>query len=254
MTEHNRAELRVAEEPALYLLATRMKGLSDDAWSALGQLPVLHRFVGRGAPLIGEGARVDHVGIICKGWALRYSTLDRDRRHIQDVLLPGDIVGLISDGSGRATSRVDALTPCEVGEVDLRALNTLARTHAGVAMGLSRHLARELVRAEDHALRLSRMTAYERVCGFLLDLHHRQQEGLSARKTVDCPITQTLVADVLGLSVVHVNRQIMQLRREGVVTLTRRSLTVHDESWLAEASGYRDRHFADPGGMMFQVS
>lgn len=254
MTEHYRSELRVAEDAALYRLAARMPGLSEDGWITLGQVPVVHRFVGRSRKLLCEGDRVDHLRVVCKGWALRYSRLDGERRQILGIVLPGDVVGLHVDGEGRATCDVRALTACEVGEVDARSLNAAAARHPPVANGLRETLTRELAQAEDHVLRLGRMTAYERVCSFLLEIYRRQREAAPGRNSVDFPVTQTLLADVLGLSVVHVNRQVMQLRREGAVTLTRRFLTVHDERRLAEVSGFRDRGFSTAGQMMLKAS
>jgi CRP-like cAMP-binding protein len=150
------------------------------------------------------------------------------------------------DSCNCATSRVEALTACEVGEIDLAAFQLIMQRSPAFAIGIARHLARELVRAEDHVMRLGRMTAYERVCSLLLEIYVRQRRGFSAPQGgVDFPITQTLLADVLGLSVVHVNRQIMRLRREGAVTLTRRALIVHDERLLAQVCRFQDRLYPD---------
>jgi len=98
----------------------------------------------------------------------------------------------------------------------------------------------ELAHTNEQVVRLGRMTAYERVCSFLLDIYERQEPTGADMGTVDFPITQTVVSDALGLSVVHVNRQVMQLRREGLVTLNRRQLTVHDANALARACGRMD--------------
>ena len=87
------------------------------------------------------------------------------------------------------------------------------------------------------------MTAYERVCNLFLDIYSRQRQSARIDGTVDFPITQTIVADLLGLSVVHVNRQVMRLRREGLVSLSRRQLTIHDEHKLRQVARFRDRRF-----------
>ena len=87
------------------------------------------------------------------------------------------------------------------------------------------------------------MTAYERVCHFLLEMHDRQLPLGEAEGSVEFPITQTTVADALGLSVVHVNRQVMQLRREGLVSLDRRSFTIHDVERMKAVCGYKSRGY-----------
>jgi len=254
MMEHLKSESRVAEDAALFLLASRMPGLSGDDWAALGRVPVVHRFIGRGRRILGEGETVSHLRVLCNGWALRYSRLDRERRQILGLALPGDVAGLHIDGDNRATCEVEALTACDVGEIEFDKLDAVARRHPSIAFGLCHTRTRELARSEDHILRLGRMTAYERVCSFLLEIYRRQRELNPTRRSVDFPVSQTLLADALGLSVVHVNRQIMQLRREGAVTLDRRHLTVHDEHRLATIGGFHDRHFGMAGQVMQRVS
>ena len=88
------------------------------------------------------------------------------------------------------------------------------------------------------------MSAYERLCSLLLEVYDRQRPLAMTAGAVDFPITQTTVADMLGLSVVHVNRQVMRLRREGLVTLDRRQLVIHDPEKLAQVACHRDRGFS----------
>lgn len=244
MTEQIFARSRRAGEEAILYLAAPMSGLSEADWAALDELPVRRTFIARGKTLIREGEPVEHLSVLCQGWAMRCRRLDDERRQILDFALPGDVLGLHRDGGGASTSDVEAMTPCEVGEIERGALERLAERVPAIAFGMTRHLTRELALASDHVVRLGRMTAYERVCNFLLDIYARQHEIAPVSRSVDFPITQTVVADALGLSVVHVNRQVMRLRREGLVTLNRRQLTVHHPMRLAELSGYRDRRFS----------
>ncbi|MGR3511685.1 MAG: Crp/Fnr family transcriptional regulator [Paracoccaceae bacterium] len=234
------------EDTAISALGAGMHHLTEDDREALRHLNVVHRFVGRGRPLVQEGERVTQLRILIKGWAMRSQTLDSERRQILDFALPGDVVGLHQDGAGASICDVSALTPCEVGEIDVAAVNRVSRNHQGVASGLNEYLSRQLTQAHDQVLRLGRMTAYERVCSFLLDIYTRQRHTAMMEGRVDFPVTQTVVADMLGLSVVHVNRQVMQLRREGLVTLDRRTLTIHDEQRLAEVARFRDRRYVAP--------
>ncbi len=232
------------EDPAITALAASMAQLRTEEREGLNHLRVVHRFVGKGRALIREGEPVTLVRVLCKGWAMRCRTLDGSRRQILDFALPGDIVGVHLDGLGSSICDVVAATACEVGEVDVSALDRVAFHNRGVAAGLLKYLSRQLTQANDQMLRLGRMTAYERVCSFLLDIYARQKESADVNGAVDFPITQTVVADLLGLSVVHLNRQVMQLRREGLVTLSRRKLIIHDEQALAAIANYRDRRFA----------
>ncbi|MEL7151187.1 MAG: Crp/Fnr family transcriptional regulator [Pseudomonadota bacterium] len=245
MTQQFRGTQRF-EDSAISVLGAGMHHLSDEDRDALRQVSVLHRFVGRGRPLVQEGERVTHVRILIKGWAMRSQLLDSERRQIIDFALPGDVVGLHQDGAGASICDVTAVTPCEIGEIEVSSLNRVSARNRGIASGLNEYLSRQLTQAHDQILRLGRMTAYERVCSFLLDIYSRQRHTAMMEGRVDFPITQTVVADLLGLSVVHVNRQIMQLRREGLVTLDRRTLIIHDERRLAEVARFRDRRYVAP--------
>ncbi len=231
------------EDYAVSLLAARMQGLHEDDRATLRELPVLHRFVGRNRAILKDGEHVSKLKILCSGWAIRSIELDDERRQILDFVLPGDVLGLHRDGAQVSTCKVTALTACEVAELELRELENLAKRRPSINKGLRHHLTRELSQANDQVLRLGRMTAYERICSFLLDIYTRQRSRAPDAQAVGFPITQTVVADALGLSVVHVNRQVMRLRREGLVTLDRRQLIVHNVGRLAEVCGYRDRKF-----------
>lgn len=228
---------------AVPLLTARMQGLNEDDRSALRELPILHRFVGRNRQIMRAGEHVSHLKLLCKGWAMRSVQLDAERRQILDFALPGDSVGMHVDGAQVSTCDVIAVTACEVAEFELREVEQVAARRPAFGKGLRHSLTQQLAQANDQVLRLGRMTAYERLCSFLLDIYQRQR--MSGTEMVDFPITQTVVADALGLSVVHVNRQVMQLRREGLVTLNRRQLAVHDVERLAQVCNYRDWHF-DP--------
>ena len=242
MNEHIRGTARF-EDPALSALGSAMGRLSDDDLEAMRHLNVIHRFVGRGRALIHEGEPVTHVRVLCKGWAMRSCSLQRGRRQILDFALPGDLIGLHVDGAGASICDIEAVTACEVGEIALPALERVAYHNRGVAAGLNTYLARQLTQANDQILRLGRMNAYERVGSFLMDIYMRQRSLVLMQGSVDFPITQTVVADMLGLSVVHVNRQVMRLRREGLVTLDRKQLVIHDEQRLGEVACFQDRRF-----------
>lgn len=243
MNHQFKPQQRRSDQQAVSLLASRMKGLNETEWDALRALPVVHRFVGRNRPILMDNEHVSCLRILSKGWAIRAIELDEDRRQILDFVLPGDVIGLHMDGALVSTCQVIALTACEVGELEQRELEAVARQHPAISAGLRHHLTRELAQANDQIARLGRMTAYERVSNFLLDIYTRQCARNPGQRQVDFPITQTVVADALGLSVVHVNRQVMRLRREGLVALSRRKLHVLHPARLAELCGFQGRRF-----------
>lgn len=241
---------RLREYAAVNSILNCMPHLSDVERNAVRSLPFVHRFLGRDSLIMREGEQVNRLMVVCSGWAMRNVTLSDGRRQILDFALPGDVVGLHVDSNQVATCNVTALTGVEIAEIDFQEIGRRTRSNPAIGVGMNIFFLREMSMLSDQVLRLGRMTAYERVCHLLLEIHYRQAETNSVGYdgSVDFPITQTLMADSLGLSVVHVNRQIMRLRRQGLVSLSRRTLIVHDLAALQEITEYRPRQLnATPG-------
>jgi CRP-like cAMP-binding protein len=153
--------------------------------------------------------------------------------------LPGDHLGL-GRRPGPELSSVTALTALETADAEpLR-----AALQAGSAPGLARALAGaepiEQTQIFDHMVRLGRQTAYERVAHFLLELQHRLEiVGLGDAQRFPLPLTQEILADALGLSIVHVNRTLQQLRRERLIELRSGVAILLERELLANIADFR---------------
>jgi CRP-like cAMP-binding protein len=172
---------------------------------------------GPGEQLIAEGETTLRPRFVVSGWACRQRLMTDGRRQIFSLILPGDGFGFDS-------------RPALAGVVSLTALETIDAGPANDAAkrGVSLTLARALATAQtvedglllDHAVRLGRLTAFERVAHFLLELQQRLEvTGLGDRQRFPLPLTQEILADALGLSIVHVNRTLQQLRRANLIEL-----------------------------------
>lgn len=176
-------------------------------------------------------------GVILSGWACEMRILTDGRRQIFSFLLPGDPFS-IEENADLGGRGVVALTRLEVmdwanpflGGTETR--ETLARTmnEAGV---------QKQDRLMDHMVRIGRLTARERVLHLLLELCDRLEAvGLVRGDTFRIPLTQGIFADALGLSLVHINRTLKQLRRDGHVVLKGGSVTLIRREKLAALAFY----------------
>ena len=192
---------------------------------------------GPGEQLIAEGQPATRPRFVVSGWACRQRLMPDGRRQIFSLLLPGDSFGF---GGRPALTSIAALT----------ALETLdaARAQDAVRRGASPDLARALMGAElmedtlllDQAVRLGRLTAFERVAHFLLELQQRLEiAGLGDGQRFPLPLTQEILADTLGLSIVHVNRTLQQLRRSGLIELRSGVAILLQPEALAKTCDYR---------------
>jgi CRP-like cAMP-binding protein len=185
----------------------------------------------------GSGRRV----VVVSGWACELRILSDGRRQIFGFMLPGEMIDercTTSIGSRGviALSRIEVIDADAVlaGEPALGQLFSQAAAEAA--------LERE-DRLYDHILRMGRLSARERVVHLLLDLHERMNRvGLVKENSFRVPLTHEVFADALGLSVVHINRTMKQLRQEGSVIFKSGAVTLLEPERLAIMS-----HYHSPG-------
>ncbi len=168
------------------------------------------------------------------GWASLAREFDDGRRQVVAFLLPGDAVGFDLLTQSRESTRVGALTPVKIQRVRQSLIGEITSSP-----GLSRALAiasdQQQTRLIDQVVRLGRQTAYERCAHLLLELHARLAEvGETQGDSFRLPVKQEVLADALGLSLVHVNRTLQQLRRDRLVEVHGGSAVLRNRQALAE--------------------
>lgn len=177
---------------------------------------------------------------LISGWAARVFPLKDGRRQLVQLLLPGDV--LTPHMTVRHSQQmVQSLTVAQT--VSGEAIRLAARDTAkfpGIAAAV------ELAAALDRALllqqvtRLGRQTAYERVANLFLELHYRCMPlGLVTADSFAFPLTQENLADLLGLSMVHVNRTLQFMRRQEMITLKQGRLTLTDIPALQSVAEFK---------------
>jgi len=173
-----------------------------------------------GAELFGEGHLRGRPKVLLSGWACRCRVLPDGRRQILTFTLPGDAIGLCRRPSPAALSTAVALT--KVVTADATTLAEAAFEHDGQYEGLASAVsaagALDDANLLDQIVRLGRHTAHERMAHLFLELRWRLAAvGLASESRFPLPLTQEVLADALGLSIVHVNRTMQQLRRDGLI-------------------------------------
>ena len=85
----------------------------------------------------------------------------------------------------------------------------------------------------------SRRDAFQRVAHLLCEVHARvQMIGLADSGRLDLPLTQDELADASGLTAVHINRTLQRLRREDLITLSGKVLTIKNAAELKRVAGF----------------
>ena len=159
--------------------------------------------------------------MIVAGWAAQYCMLPDGQRQIISLRLPGDLAGPPGRLHMSASCAVAALTELETVSAQLLVEAANANT-APIHPGLA-HAVRAMAHLDDGLLRnqivrLGRQSACGRFAHLMLELFERLgRVGLAGDNGFAMPLTQNVLADVLGFSVVHVNRTMQQLRRDGLL-------------------------------------
>lgn len=180
-----------------------------------------------------------HAQTIVAGWACEAALLEDGRRQIVSLALPGDVLDL--DEIRRRGLVATALTSVRTRDAG-RLVETVSKLDPEQsALACAWRLRRDVAdnRLVRHVIRLGRLPAYDRVVDLLIDLHERQRRaGLADAHSMSLPLTQEALADHLGLSIVHVNRTLQQLRRDRQIEYQNGRVTLPDPERLATLTGY----------------
>ena len=190
-----------------------------------------------------EGEALDRLHVLVDGWACRTKLLVDGRRQIPMLLLPGDICDLDGLESPRLPYGVITLTPCRVAVWSHHALATVMRDHPSIGAALLRLALVENAMMTQGIVVLGRHCAREKVAHLLCEIVVRLEAvGRAEPDRYDLPLTQAEMADVLGLSSVHINRVLQDLRGAGLIHLAAERLTVLDYEGLCAVGQFRADH------------
>jgi len=220
-------------------------GALSDVYKRRRKFPV-------GRDMVYQGQKDQAAYIIASGWVCSYKILPGGTRQIVDFQLPGDFLGLRSVLFRTADHNALPITPVEASEVLaddlLNAFTATPRLATAVLWAASRDEAMVV----EHLVSIGRRTATERTAHFLLELGARLKlVGLADKTGFKCPLSQYLLADTLGLSAVHINRVLRELREEDLLTFQKGRVTFHNYEALVAMADF-DRAYLDHDGPLLR--
>lgn len=177
--------------------------------------------IGRYAPrtvINAQGDQSDTTYVVNSGWGCTYLDLPDGSRQIADFQLKGDIIGLRADGVNWEES-FHAISEMEVLELPTKGLNQVLSAAPNLAVRFLFALARNSAIRGEHLVNIGRRSAAVRLAHLLLELGTRlENAGLADPDGYDCPLTQHDLADALGLTAIHVNRMLRELRQSNLLS------------------------------------
>lgn len=216
----------------------RFARLSSEDRQALNEAARLNvRRIGSREDIIREGESPDQVNLILSGWACRYKQLEDGRRQIIAFFLPGDLCDTHVFVMREMDHSIGTLSAVTVAEINRDALTAITELHPRITQALWWEMLVATAVQREWTVNIGQRTATERLGHLFCELFLRMRAvDLTDGNSCELPVTQVDLADALGLSNVHVNRVLQELRANGLVTLRGRQLTIPDLAALKAAS------------------
>lgn len=213
--------------------------LSAAEIETLKSVPYTTRDIPADTDLTSEGERPATCRLILEGFCCRYQLLADGRRQIMSFHIPGDLCDLTTLFLGPLDHSLGTLVATKVGFVPHEAINDIVDTYPRINRALWRHSLVDSAIFRQWVVNIGQRSAYERAAHLLCEVYSRfEAVGLAAPHSYELPVTQAELADALGLSTVHVNRTLQELRGDGLITLRGRFVTIHDWESLKRAGDF----------------
>ena len=177
--------------------------------------------------IVREGDKPRDVHLILAGWACRYKQLEDGRRQIVSFFLPGDICDLNVFILCEMDHSIGTITSVTIADLSREFFDEIFVGHPRIATAFWwEGLVNSAIQRE-WTMSLGQRTASERMAHLFCEIFLRLRlAGLTREDSCDFPLTQADLADAMGLSKVHVNRTLQELRSAELIILKGKMLIV----------------------------
>lgn len=192
-----------------------------------------------GKTIIRAGANLTRSALLIDGLVGRYKDLSEGQRQIMEVHVAGDFVDLHGFLLKKLDHDIGALSKAVIGFVPHAALRRISEEEPHLARLLWLSTLMDASIQRERILSVGRRPALARIAHLLCELYVRFEIiGMTEAMSYFLPFTQTDLADATGLTSVHVNRMLRELRERGLLTFRGGRVTIHDWEKLAAAAEF----------------
>ena len=196
-----------------------------------------------GANIAVEGEAPRSAFVVTRGIACRYRLMQDGRRQILTILIPGDFFDLHGFLLKATDHSVATIGPTWIAAFDREAVMDIVLNHPRIGAALWWSEMQEDAMLRERIVALRRRGARGRLAYLLCEIVWRQRAiGMAEDHAIRLPFTQTDLADTLGLTSVHINRVLQGFRRDELITLEHRRLTLRNVEKLQAISGLTSRY------------
>jgi CRP-like cAMP-binding protein len=206
-----------------------------------GQARIVERALKAGSALRPKQPAVSVLTEVVSGWLCRCRFANNGNRSIVDFALPGEV--FFSPQESEGDENAVAVTDVRIREAEYPSgpLNSAAHFlffQSALAASL-----RENSRLAERLVSIGRRDAFDRMAHFFLELASRSRaQAIDGGVVFVCPLTQTDIGDALGLSTVHVNRVLKEMRSRRLLSLRNGRVELFNYDEFAKRVDY-DPHY-----------
>jgi CRP-like cAMP-binding protein len=211
--------------------------LSDEEANAVNACCMDVREFAAHEDVISQGDRTGGVKLLLEGFACRYKVLEDGRRQIVAYFVPGDLCDLRVFILKRMDHSIGAVAASKVATISPDNILRLTHNYPTLTRALWWSTLVEEAIAREWIVNVGQRNALERMAHLFCELLYRfRAVDLNEGNSCTLPLTQVELAETLGLSSVHVNRTLQELRRQKLITFEGGTLTIQDLDALKELS------------------
>jgi len=228
--------------PLLRKLANFTK-LSEEESNIVEASTLDAREFAAGEDVISQGDRTGGVKLLLEGFACRYKVLEDGRRQIVAYFVPGDLCDLRVFILKRMDHSIGAIAPSRIATIAPDDVLKLMHGFPALTRALWWSTLVEEAITREWIVNVGQRNALERMAHLFCELLYRfRAVGLNQGLSCTLPLTQVELAETLGLSSVHVNRTLQELRRQKLITLDGGTLTIQNLQALEELSFFNPEY------------
>jgi len=219
---------------ALVTMLRARDTLSDDEEQVLHDSVSEVREIAAGKVIVRSGTDLENSTLLAQGIIARYKDLADGERQIQQLQVAGDFVDLHGFLLKRIDHNIGAISHCRFALVPHDRLKTITERHPHLARLLWFSTLLDASIQREATLSVGRRSALSRIAHMMCELRVRLEiVGLATVAGFQLSMTQVDIADATGLTSVHVNRMLKQLRDQNVLTFRNGEVEIHDWTRLA---------------------
>ena len=191
--------------------------------------------------IVKAGVTLSQSILLVEGLVCRYKDLADGQRQIMEIHVPGDFIDLHGFLLKRLEHHLGSLTPVRLATVPHEKLRAITERHPHLARMLWFSTLLDAAIHRERILSVGRRSAISRIAHLICELYLRLEViGLAEDGRYRLPLTQTDLADASGLTAVHVNRMLKQLRDQNLLTFRHGDVVIHEWERLQRLAEFDD--------------